>query len=150
MYKITIVGAETVNKNRIIQQKRYGDKQKTLTICESNNRFDMADCDVVIFVFKMSDRSTFYSLEQFHRNFHSCRKQSCLSFLVGIQNNETPEVFVNDATNFAIGKQMSYTSVSTSEEINQLFERIIINLEKLPKTKTKGMPRPLSDRCIHQ
>tara|TARA_B110000208_G_C11714505_1_gene410549 strand:- start:65 stop:511 length:447 start_codon:yes stop_codon:yes gene_type:complete len=148
MYKITIVGAETVNKKRIIQHKWYEDKQKTLTICESNNQFDMADSDVVIFVFKLSDRSTFYSLEQFHRTFNSCRKQSCLSFLVGIQNDETPEVFVNNATNFAIVKQMSYTSVSTSEEINQLFERIIINLEKLPKTK--GSCAPLSDRCIHQ
>lgn len=146
MYKITIVGAETVNKKRIIQHK--GDKQKTLTICESNNQFDMADSDVVIFVFKMSDRSTFYSLEQFYRTFNSCRKQLCLSFLVGIQNNETPEVFINDVTNFAIIKQMSYTSVSTSEEINQLYERIIINLEKVPQTK--GEPSPLSDRCIHQ
>jgi len=125
-------------------------ENKSITICESGSRFDLADSDAVLFVFDLSNRTSLFALDQIYRDFNSFRKSNSLGFLVGNKKDKTREVLVNTATQFALNKQMSYSEISTcnANDIPNLFERILKHFAVQPPGKNKSYEA--TDRCIHQ
>jgi len=125
-------------------------ENKSITICESGSRFDLADSDAVLFIFDLSNRTSLFALDQIYRDFNSFRKSNSLGFLVGNKKDKTREVLVNTATQFALNKQMSYSEISTcnANDIPNLFERILKHFAVQTPGKKKSYEA--TDRCIHQ
>ena len=150
MYKITVAGAKSVGKSSIINEYMKRVENKSITICESKSKFDLADSDAVLFVFDLSNRTSLFALDQIYRDFNSFRKSNSLGFLVGNKKDKTRQVLVNTATQFALNKQMSYSEISTcnANDIPNLFERILKHFAVQPPGKNKSYEA--TDRCIHQ
>ena len=125
-------------------------ENKSITICESGSRFDLADSDAVLFIFDLSNRTSLFALDQIYRDFNSFRKSNSLGFLVGNKKDKTREVLVNTATQFALNKQMSYSEISTisANDISNLFDRVLKHFAVQPQGKNKSFEP--TDRCIHQ
>ena len=150
MYKITVAGAPSVGKSSIINEYMKRAENKSITICESGSRFDLADSDAVLFIFDLSNRTSLFALDQIYRDFNSFRKSNSLGFLVGNKKDKTREVLVNTATQFALNKQMSYSEISTisANDISNLFDRVLKHFAVQPQGKNKSFEP--TDRCIHQ
>jgi len=157
MFKITITGGKNIGIDNIVQKymtKGGCDLHSKMIVCNSNNRFDLGECDAALFVFDIANRSSFYEINQLYRNFNSYRKANSLCFLVGNNKDKQREILVNTATEFALNKNMSYSEIST-EEVNDtthLFQRILKKLENAPSEKRhkKKIQATVSDRCIQQ
>lgn len=157
MYRINIVGGKNAGIGNIIQKYMTGggdELHSKLIVCNSSNRFDLSDCDAVVFVFDIAHRSSLYAIDQLYRDFSSYRKANSLCFLVGNNKDKQREILVNTATEFALSKSMSYCEISTNEinDTTRLFQRVLLKLENVPSNKRqkKQIQLPVSDRCIQQ
>tara|TARA_B110000977_G_scaffold185573_1_gene250526 strand:+ start:1305 stop:1778 length:474 start_codon:yes stop_codon:yes gene_type:complete len=157
MFKITITGGKNIGIDNIVQKymtKGGCDLHSKMIVCNSNNRFDLGDCDAALFVFDIANRSSFYEINQLYRNFNSYRKANSLCFLVGNNKDNQREVLTKTATEFALNKNMSYCEISTNElnDTTRLFQRVLLKLENVPSNKRqkKQIQLPVSDRCIQQ
>lgn len=107
----------------------------------------------VMFVYDVSDRHSFFGLEQWWREYTVYgNAQESVALLVGNKTDRERQVTEEEARAWAVQKNMCYEEVSAklNDGISRAFDTLIRQLKQLPQVQKETIEfksAPKSDRC---
>ena len=179
-YKVIMVGDASTGKTSLLNQYVYNEFQSDTTstigieFCHKNidreTKITFWDTSgqeqfqsmmssyyrgahAVIFVFDVSNRQSFVSLEKWWRQYHAYgNTQRSIAIVVGNKCDLMREVTIEEARAWAVHKGFMYEEVSAKDNANidPAFETAIRQMHQLPEVQTETVrlkAEPKSDRC---
>ena len=181
-YKVVVAGCSGSGKTSIVNQYVYGtfdeDTQSTIGIEFSHKNvegetkiafWDTAgqerfqsmtssfyrNAHAVMFVYDVSSRDSFYSLEQWWREYNAYgHVQKSTAIVVGNKRDLQRKVSEEEARAWSVQKSLLYDEVSakTNDGIERAMSTLIRQMRALPEVKAETVrlqAEPKSDRCCY-
>lgn len=111
---------------------------------------------VVLFVFSVDNKESFYGLEHWWREFLSYGERECVTIVVANKTDTNRVVLQDTGLAWAVQKNAGYEEVcaKTGEGVEALFGQIVRRITELPTVKAKmadiaSKPDPRHDTCCN-
>jgi len=110
--------------------------------------------DAVLFVYDVTNRESFLSIEKWYRDYLSFSGANTVAILVGNKTDLKSLVKREEAMAWAAKKGMCYETVSAkdNQRVHQTFSTVVKLLNRQPrvqKEKIKLQQMPTTDRCCY-
>lgn len=182
VYKIVLAGSSGSGKTSIVNQCVYGefdsnvrstigvefthkdmDSETKVTFWDTagQERFQSMmpsyyrNAHAVMLVFDVSSRDSFYSLEQWWREYNAYGNvRSSVAIVVGNKTDLDRAVSEEEARAWAVQKSLFYDEVSAknNDGISRAVDKLIRQMHELPEVKRESVrlkTAPVSDRCCY-
>lgn len=182
VFKVVIAGSSGSGKTSIINQYVYGefdsDLRTTIGVEFSHKDIDehtkvtfwdtagqekfqgmtpsyYRNAQAVMLVYDISSRESFYSLEQWWREYNAYGNvQKSVAIVVGNKTDLSRQVSAEEARAWAVQKSLFYDEVSAknNDGIARAMDTLIRQMRELPEVKKETVrlqSAPTSDRCCY-